>query len=189
MEKSKFEKKMESAPTSIPDDVNEILTKVLTPYSVDMKMTTNDSLRVSVKLMEEMGELTQGLSKFLYKGNEVKWNVLEEMADVILGCKLFRIANGISEAEFNKALNVKLDKFKEKLIPKIEKEMDAKENSKSEIDAVVEEYLETAVKNKLDQVLDQATESMKRVTVEFTNKVEGLDEKIKQVLLDEYKNK
>lgn len=64
-----------------------------------------------VIVMEELAELQQQLSKFLRgKGDHI--GLVEECADVIIGLDYVKHICNITDEEINKAINVKIDRFK-----------------------------------------------------------------------------
>jgi len=60
--------------------------------------------------MEELGELTQQLSKWIRNKGD-KLLITEEVADVIIGLEYVKKVCGIDQEDINKIINIKLDRL------------------------------------------------------------------------------
>lgn len=67
-----------------------------------------------VILMEEMAELQQEVSKVI-RGRGNKYGILEELADVTICLERLKLLLDLSDNEFYKALQVKMDRLKKRM--------------------------------------------------------------------------
>lgn len=61
-------------------------------------------------VMEELSELIKEVSKMLRKNGD-RFNLIEEMADVVIANRYLQSLFGISNLEISKAVNVKVDRL------------------------------------------------------------------------------
>ena len=106
MDIEKFKQRMNELPDNIDLPVEEI------------KRVSGRSLKrlgditISVIAMEEAAEYSQAVSKKLRGLDNLNsdYNLIEEMADVILSMSSVMLAYGISEEEIKKAMKIKMDR-------------------------------------------------------------------------------
>ena len=106
MDIEKFKQRMNELPDTIDLSVEEI------------KRVSGRSLKrlgditISVIAMEEAAEYSQAVSKKIrgYDTLNSHYNLIEEMADVILSMSSVMLAYGISEEEIKKAMKIKMDR-------------------------------------------------------------------------------
>lgn len=110
MNKADFIEKLDTAKDTIDiQKIDEILTHALSPAGEKLKGAMN-----LIIAMEEFAECTQQLSKVL-RGKSDKYELLEETADALIGIRYIQIICDISDEELKKAVNVKIERLKEKL--------------------------------------------------------------------------
>lgn len=105
MNRQKFIEGMKSGVSFTTEEGTEILEKSILKSGTNMKC---------IVAMEEFAELTQEVSKYL-RGEGDRYALLEEMADVYLGLCILGMIFGISDDELQKAIDVKLQREKERL--------------------------------------------------------------------------
>ena len=112
MDRNEFIKRLENASAEIDKEYyNEMIEKVIAFNSLgDLGIHTNHVIS-----MEEMAELSEEISRKLRGREESNIGILEEMADVIICIDILRRIFNISDSDLNKALNIKLDRFNEKI--------------------------------------------------------------------------
>ncbi|MBR4315184.1 MAG: hypothetical protein IKP66_09770 [Lachnospiraceae bacterium] len=111
MDKNEFRVGLETADTNVDTDRMRSILK-------DSYRTLQDKLNKEGTLnliitMEEFAELQQQVSKFI-RGKDNHYELLEEVADAYLCLEYIKGICGITDEEVNKAINVKLDRQKQR---------------------------------------------------------------------------
>ena len=106
MDIEKFKQRMNELPDTIDLPVEEV--KRVAGRSLKRLGSTT----IGVIAMEEAAEYSQAVSKKLRGLDDLNshYNLIEEMADVILSMSSVMLAYGISEEEIKKAMKIKMDR-------------------------------------------------------------------------------
>ena len=103
MDRKEFEKEFETASTKVNNTyIEQVIKQSLKPIS-----NNNDGTLNLVIVMEEFMEISKEVSKYL-RGKGDKVALTEELADAYLSIKYVQQICNISDAELNKAINVKI---------------------------------------------------------------------------------
>ena len=86
----------------IEESIKPLVDVIDSPYDISKV----DGVYNLVVVMEELGELTQEISRFI-RGKGDKEALMEELADTCLGIKYVQLLCDISDDELKKAINVK----------------------------------------------------------------------------------
>jgi NTP pyrophosphatase (non-canonical NTP hydrolase) len=115
MDRKIFEENFKTASNIVEKEkMNKIISEALTPLEENYTGTKN-----LVIVMEEFMEAGQEVSKYIRgKGDII--SLTEELADAYLSIKYVQKICNISDENLNKAINVKLDREKNRTIPKEE---------------------------------------------------------------------
>ena len=105
MDRKKFLEEINKANNTVDDKYfNDVLSKCLKPLSLNKDGTYN-----LVVCMEELAELQKEISKCL-RGERDSVGLLEELADAYLSIKCVQTVCNISDDDFYRAVNVKLNR-------------------------------------------------------------------------------
>lgn len=108
MDKNEFIEKYSNAPEKVDyEKALSVEKEKLDPESVYIGKPGTRNLII---VMEELAELQQQLSKYL-RGKGDHLDLVEECADVLVGIGYIKAICGVTDAEINKAINVKVDRL------------------------------------------------------------------------------
>lgn len=111
MNREDFLKLLEVAPNTVNQkEMTDIIKESYLPVSEKLK---EDGVMNLVIVMEEFAEIIQEVSKYI-RGKGDRLHLLEELADSYLSIKYIQEVCGISDDELIKAINVKLQRQKER---------------------------------------------------------------------------
>ena len=113
MEATKFKQLFDDASCILPNSRMRFLTELnikCLKHSGDIKC--ND---IKTAVIEELSEMSQALTKSI-RGIGNRMNIVEEFADVAICMQYLIELFDISDEEFNKAVNVKLDRLERKIV-------------------------------------------------------------------------
>lgn len=106
-----FKEKFDKANTNFDKDRFESITH--------KSLSANGEQESMIIVMEELAELSQATSKQLRSKGDY-YNLIEEMADVIISLQLIKDNYNISKEDLIKSINTKIDRIDDRIKGKIE---------------------------------------------------------------------
>lgn len=113
MDKAKFDIFYKNASSKLEEGRMRFLTEL--NIKCEQHAGDKDCSHLKTIVIEELSEMIQALTKSI-RGNDNRENILEEFVDVCISMQYIIGLFDISEEEFNKAANVKLDRLERKII-------------------------------------------------------------------------
>ena len=113
MDKTKFDIFYKQASNKLEEGRMRFLTEL--NIKCEKNSGDEDCNHLKVIIIEELSEMIQALTKSM-RGNNNRENVIEEFVDVCISMQYLIGLFDISEEEFNKAANVKLDRLERMII-------------------------------------------------------------------------